>query len=90
MRIEWKDKAVEDLLTILAYIADDSTEASQALKELIDEKVNGLLLYPQMYKEGRVKNTRELIIHPSYILIYAEKDNIIDILRILHSRQQWP
>ncbi len=90
MRLEWKDKATEDLLTILFYIADDNIEAAQALKDTIDDRVSDLLDFPNMYKAGRVDNTREMVVHPNYIVVYTEDDDIVYILRILHARQQWP
>ena len=40
--LEWKDNAIEDI------------EAAQALKDTIDERLNDLLDYPQMYKAGRL------------------------------------
>ena len=88
--LEWKDKAIEDLLTIISYIADDNIEAAQALKDTIDERLNDLLDYPQIYKAGRVKNTYEMVVHSNYIVVYTEDGDAICILRILHARQQWP
>ena len=42
------------------------------------------------FRLGRVPGTREHVVHPNYIVVYQVGDDVIDILRILHSRQQYP
>lgn len=76
-------------MAILSYIADDNIEAAQTLKNVIDDRVRDLPNHPHMYKAGRVEGTREIVVQPNYIVVYAENDNVIYILRILHARQQW-
>jgi toxin ParE1/3/4 len=49
--------------------------------------------HPRAGRQGRLKNTRELVIDGApFIVIYQE--NIItstgEILRVLHDAQQWP
>jgi plasmid stabilization system protein ParE len=39
--------------------------------------------------KGRVLNTREIIVHPNYLVIYRLTDRI-EILSVLHARQQYP
>lgn len=38
---------------------------------------------------GRVLNTGEIIVHPNYLAIYRLTDRI-EILSVLHARQQYP
>ena len=42
--LNWKAVASADLLEIVAYIADDSPDAAQALKNEIEAKANALSL----------------------------------------------
>ena len=88
--LEWQATAVVDLLAIVDYIADNNPDAAQALKEKIEEKTARLPDNPKMHRPGRVDGTREMVIHPNYIVVYAETPDVVRILRILHAAQQWP
>ena len=39
---------------------------------------------------GRVEHTRELVAHRSYVLVYDLAGDIVRVLRVLHTAQQWP
>ena len=41
-------------------------------------------------ESGKVPGTREIVAHPNYIIIYQVSENTVDVLRVLHSRQQFP
>lgn len=88
--LEWKATAITDLLAIIDYISDDNPDAAQALKNEIEEKTSSLLENPQMYRVGRVDGTREMVVRPNYIVVYAEGAVAVTILRVLHAAQQWP
>jgi toxin ParE1/3/4 len=88
--LEWKATAIADLLAIIDYISDDNPDAAQALKDEIEDKTSRLPEHPQMYRVGRVDGTREMVIRPNYIVVYADRPRTIAILRVLHAAQQWP
>ena len=88
--LEWKAAAVADLLAIIDYISGESPRAAQALKDEIEDKAYRLQEHPRMYRAGRVDGTREMVVHPNYIVIYAEDADTVTILRVLHAAQQWP
>lgn len=88
--LEWKATAIADLLAIIDYISDDNPDAAQALKDEIEVKTSRLPEHPQMYRVGRVDGTREMVVRPNYILVYAEDPDTVTILRILHAAQLWP
>ena len=88
--LEWRETARADLLAVIGYIADDNLDAAQDLKNEIETRVSELALHPQMCKAGRVAGTREMVVRPNYIVVYAEDAVTVSILRVLHATQQWP
>jgi len=77
------------LLAIIDYISDDNPDAAQVLKDEIEHKTSLLPERPQMYRAGRVDGTREMVVRPNYIVVYAESPEMVTILRVLHAAQQW-
>lgn len=90
LNLEWKATAIADLLAIVDYISDDNPDAAQALKDEIEAKTSRIPDNPQLYRVGRVDGTREMVVRPNYIVIYAEDDIAVTILSVLHAAQQWP
>ncbi|WP_350297165.1 type II toxin-antitoxin system RelE/ParE family toxin [Limnohabitans sp. Rim8] len=54
------------------------------------QSVESLPLMPYLFRPGRVAGTREQVVHPNYIVVYQVGNDVIDILRVLHSRQEYP
>jgi toxin ParE1/3/4 len=91
MSIRWLDDAVGDLQSLRSYLAQDSPlHATKVVRKILDS-VQILLHYPEMGRKGRVANTRELVIVGApYIVPYRVRNNLIEILRVLHASMQWP
>ncbi|WP_256376542.1 type II toxin-antitoxin system RelE/ParE family toxin [Xenorhabdus sp. KK7.4] len=90
MRLEWKPMALADREQIMEYIAQDNPQAAIALDDEFEASAERACLQPEMYKPGRVKGTREIVVRPHYILVYRVKRDILMVLRVLHAAQQWP
>lgn len=88
--LEWRETARRDLLAIIDYISDDNPAAALRLVEDINKNVSALREYPQRYRVGRVAGTREMVVRPNYVVVYAESSSVVTILRVLHAAQQWP
>ncbi|GAA1045735.1 type II toxin-antitoxin system RelE/ParE family toxin [Streptomyces murinus] len=88
--IAWKALAVADLMAIVDYISDDSPTAALALVDDIQGKVAQLSAHPKRGRPGRVEGTRELVVRPNYIVVYAETQSVLTVLRVLHAAQMWP
>ena len=43
-----------------------------------------------LYKSGRVKGTREIVVRPNYVMVYRVTGKVVEVLRVLHVAQQWP
>ncbi|MCQ0090515.1 type II toxin-antitoxin system RelE/ParE family toxin [Roseovarius sp. M141] len=88
--LDWKAPAVADLMAIVDYISDNNPDAALVLMEEIQGKVAQLPGHPKRCRPGRVKGTRELVVRPNYIVIYAETASTVTVLRVLHAAQMWP
>lgn len=88
--VVWQAGAVEDLVEIAGFIAEHSEYAALALVQRIETAAIRLAEQPYMAPTGRVLGTRELVAHPNYILVYQVTTAAVDILGVVHSRQQYP
>jgi len=88
--LEWREAARSDLLAIVDYISDDNPDAAQRLKDEIEAKVSKLPDRPKLYRPGRVAGTREMVVRPNDVIVYAEDERAVVVLRVLHAAQQWP
>lgn len=86
----WEPDAVEQFDGVIDYIAVRNASASMRMRTLIGDRVQQLRKFPEIGRPGRVAGTRELVVHPNYIVIYQVTPDAIDILRVLHARQQYP
>ncbi|MDE2422379.1 MAG: type II toxin-antitoxin system RelE/ParE family toxin [Gammaproteobacteria bacterium] len=89
MRLVWKPLAQEDRARIMDYIASENPQAAFDLDESFKRKAEQLLEHPKLHKIGRLKGTREAVVHPNYIMGYTVDPDKITILRVLHSAQKW-
>ncbi|WP_028957879.1 type II toxin-antitoxin system mRNA interferase toxin, RelE/StbE family [Sulfitobacter sp. 20_GPM-1509m] len=88
--LNWTAPAVADLMAIVDYISDDNPDAALALMSEIETKVAALPDQPKRGRSGRVAGTRELVVRPNYIVVYAETKVAVTVLRVLHAAQMWP
>lgn len=91
-RLEWRPMALSDRENIMDYIAQDNPMAAIELDDAFEAKAEQARQRPTLYKAGRLKGTREIVVRPHYLMIYSvEKDgDIVVVLRVLHASQQWP
>lgn len=90
MRVRWRPLAEADYDEIINYIAQDNPLAAIELGDAIERRVAELVEHPKLYRVGRVRGTREMVVHPNYIVVYRIARSEIEILRVLHSARQWP
>ncbi len=90
MNLIWLPAAGRDLETIIRYIAERDADAAQRLKSLIEDSAERLAEHPFMYRSGRVPGTREAVVHPNYILVYHVAAEAVEIISLVHARQEYP
>ena len=88
MKIEWTETARQDRRNIYDYLEERNPIAAIEIDDLIEEKTDLLVDHVLMGRSGREKGTRELVLHPHYVVVYDVKDTV-RILRVLHTSQQW-
>ena len=89
-KLEWKKQARADLLKIVQHIAEDNPDVAERLADAIEAKANSLMKHPKLYRTGRKRGTRELVVQPNYILIYRIEGQAVVVLRVKHTARQWP
>lgn len=92
MIVEWRAIAREDRSNLFDYIAQDNPSAALDLDDRIERQTDALPERPELYKPGRVRGTREMVLAPNYVLVYRikKKAGIIEIVRIVGARQNYP
>ena len=89
--IIWRPKAQDDLAGIIEYIAQDNPFAAKRMQQRLSDAVLPLSEHPYLFvRSSRMPSCREIVVHPNYILIYRVAAASIDVVRILHARQQYP
>lgn len=90
MELFWTPEAKQDREYIYDYIEADNPAAALKLDELFAKNAEHLLAHPGLGRIGRVSGTRELVLHPNYILIYDIAGESVRVLRVVHAARQWP
>ncbi len=90
LKVLWTENAIQDLLGIKAYIAQDSmTRAEKWLTELYDaaESLSQLSGRGRIVPEFDQKNLRELLIE-NYRLVYRVKAATVEIITVFEGHRQ--
>lgn len=60
------------------------------MRELIETSILPAAEHSYLFRTGRVSGAREIVAHPNYVLIYSATAERIEVVDVLHSRQQYP
>ena len=90
MKVIWTLEAEQDRIDIWDYIAADNPQAAARLDQLFSDAVSHLSEYPLMGKQGKIPETRELIPHENYRLVYQINNESVWILALVHAARHWP
>ncbi len=86
----WRDTARADASAIFNYIAERNVAAAERLLAAIETCADALPQHPKLYRPGRVKGTREAVVHPNYIIVYRVTTEAVEIVNVVHARQEYP
>jgi toxin ParE1/3/4 len=90
MQLKWSVPAIRDLQEAGNYVAAENPQSANKMAARMLEAVEYLLEYPGIGREGRVADTRELVVTGTpFIVIYRLRAPTVHILRVLHHARQW-
>lgn len=87
--VKWRPEAILALTEIIDCIEQHNPVAAAALHRTIVVATEGLSSVPYGFKPGRLSGTREMVVHPNYLVVYRVMEQI-EILGVLHTRQEYP
>jgi addiction module RelE/StbE family toxin len=91
VRVKWTRLALDDLERARAYLQNEAPHAVAPVFEHIQSAVDLLVQHPLAGRLGRVYGTREWVVQDtSYLIGYRIAGDVLQVLRVLHSRQRWP
>jgi toxin ParE1/3/4 len=88
--VVWLDDAIAYLANIINFIAGENPSAARRLKTRLEATPLPLSEHPYLYPVGRVSGTRELVPHPNYVIVYRVTSVRIEVVNVLHARQEYP
>jgi addiction module RelE/StbE family toxin len=88
--VVWNPQARRDLGVILHFIREHSPRGAETINALVLQSTERLSRFPYMHREGREAGTREAVVHPNYLYVYRVDIDRIEILRVMHARQEYP
>ncbi|HAA40872.1 MAG TPA: type II toxin-antitoxin system RelE/ParE family toxin [Pseudomonas sp.] len=87
--VKWRPEAIVALTEIIDYIEQYNAASAASLHRTIVEAAEGLSSMPYGFRQGRLSGTREMVVHPNYLVVYRVMEQV-EILTVLHTRQEYP
>jgi toxin ParE1/3/4 len=90
MTIVWSDRSIDRLLAIHDYIAEESISGAASVIQQIFDAVEQLRMFPnsgRIVPEYELIDVREILARP-YRILYRTMGDRVEIINVLHSRQQ--
>ena len=90
-KVKFSASSLKDLESIQKYICENNQNAAREVVAHIIEKIETVIVpNPSAGRAGRVLRTRELAISKyPYIVPYQVREDVIYILRVLHTSRKW-
>lgn len=88
--VEWRNKATLNVLEIVDYISQENPQAAEKMRIAIYQAAEIIGEMPYANRVGRLRGTREKIVHPNYIIVYRVKTDKVEIVSVMHTRRNYP
>jgi toxin ParE1/3/4 len=86
----WQNAARDDLRRLISHIAQSNPDAAEAMRQRIETAIQPVSRHLFLGRAGRIEGTRELVVHPNYIVIYRVHVDGIEITNVIHARRRYP
>ena len=91
MRLKWSEYGRYKYVEQISYIAMRNPAAAEEIEAAIEETLNKILLFPRIGRIGRYPDTLEFLVKKApLIIVYEIRGEIITVLNILHTAQDYP
>jgi plasmid stabilization system protein ParE len=85
VKLRWSLRALADLQRLAERIAaDDKPLAAQAFVAALADKVVRLEEFPLLGRQGRLEDTRELVVHKNSLVTYRLRADEVQVLQVWH------
>ncbi len=89
--IYWEEESLNDREKIFEFLYEFNPAAAEKSDEVIEKKVENLLLHPLLGVEReRIRGRLLIIPEVSMIVSYWVDNSVIRVMRVLHQRQKFP
>jgi toxin ParE1/3/4 len=83
--------ALGGVAEIITYLADKDPDAADRLIARLRQRAASLAARPEQGRPSRLEGVRELVVAgTSYVLFNRITAATIEVVRVHHTRQQWP
>lgn len=91
MRVRWTPRARTGFRRGIRFIAENSPQAASEVATRISNATAALGEHPYLGREGRVEDTRELVVSGTRMTVaYRVRGPVVEILGVVHQAQEWP
>jgi addiction module RelE/StbE family toxin len=91
MKLEFNPQSLQSLVSIKAYIEQDSHAAASRVAAKIVDAALRLKQFPLLGRTGKKAGTRALVVPGlPYIIAYRVLDEVILIDAVIHTSRRWP
>jgi addiction module RelE/StbE family toxin len=90
-RVRWSPAAADDLERIADYLRENHPHFLESTIEKLYRAAVSLRQFPNRGRWGKLEGSRELVLpRLPYIIVYSVDQQLVNILRIMHTSPDWP
>jgi len=90
MQIKWLRSALQDLMELAEYIAQDNPTAAGEQFQRVERAVQSLRGQPEQGRPSTVPGLRELVVAKTpFVVPYRVKEDRVEILAVFHGALDW-
>ena len=91
MRLRYTRLALADMAEVRTFIAEHNPGSAATTVASIRDAIDGLILFPERGRKGRIEGTRELVVPGTpFVVAYRIQSGELAVLAIMHGARRWP